>query len=448
MPECGVLVIIDDEAIDADLTQRVAARHGLRPLRCARADLLRRAREEQAVAVAVKGDPEAGAEILGFRRELPAACGLLVATCEPAHDAWQPLLAVDVCATMGLPLETAGLSRALELVMAYLARRRRAFEAELAACEQFGCAGMVGRGPAMQLLFERARRAAASLRTATIAGEPGSGRRRFAALLHSLGPHSACPFITIAPGAGPGDSDPAALRDLVRGGLYVAEPGHQSVEVQRRILDLIRRGSSPGVPDVVVFAGVSGCRGAGTGDRHVMPALREALSRVEFQLPALRQRREDIPGLSAVFLRDAAARMGRSVRGWTPAAELLLLDAPWRGNLPELRATLERAMRLAVGELVGADQVMAALPAPDSPEAVEEGDDSLPLSRVEREHILRALDRLGGNKKAAARALGLSRRALYRKLERLDLGGIIARRPRQPDAGAACDDTAAPAARG
>lgn len=430
MPESPVLVVVDDEAIGADVVRRAAARHGLRLVTCgAGADVSRCAADEQALAVLVKAEVAGRADALRLRRQLPAACGLLVATGDPAHDAWQPVVGVDLCAVLALPLEAGDLVCALEAVMAYLARRRSLFAAELAASGHFACAGMVGRGPAMQALFERARRVAATLRAGLVVGEPGTGKRRFAALLHSLGPHCAHPFVVVTPGEEAAAA--AGLPDIARGVVYVAEPGRLPSDAQRRLLDLVRRPpGAAGTPDVVVLAGAVPPPRADAGPWRMDPALLAALSRVEFCLPPLRQRREDITGLSAVFVRDASAQARRPVRGFTPAAELLLLEAPWRGNLPELRSTLERAVHLADGELLGPDEVAAAMPAVRVRDAEGDGDGNLPLSRVEREHILRALQRLGGNKKAAARVLGLSRRALYRKLERLDLGATIARRPR------------------
>jgi two-component system, NtrC family, response regulator HydG len=104
---------------------------------------------------------------------------------------------------------------------------------------------------------------------------------------------------------------------------------------------------------------------------------------------------------------------------------------PWDGNVRELRCVIERACLVTDGEFVSEREIGLELP-PGGRQApaganTEDRDDHL-LSTVEREHILRALQRAGGNKKAAARMLGVSRRALYRRLERLDLGATITRR--------------------
>jgi DNA-binding NtrC family response regulator len=160
------------------------------------------------------------------------------------------------------------------------------------------------------------------------------------------------------------------------------------------------------------------------------------LNIVEVKLPALRERREDIPYLTAAFVRETAERLGKPLVGLTPGAERVLGAAPWDGNVRELRNAIERACILADGEFVTERELAVSMPTHAAHPAAETAAPAAPRSEadadllvnVEREHIQRALVRANGNKKAAARMLGLSRRALYRRLERLDLGETISRR--------------------
>ncbi|MBA3888790.1 MAG: sigma-54-dependent Fis family transcriptional regulator, partial [Acidobacteria bacterium] len=162
------------------------------------------------------------------------------------------------------------------------------------------------------------------------------------------------------------------------------------------------------------------------------------LNVVEVKLPALRERREDIPYLTAAFVREANERLQKAIIGLTPGAEGLLATAPWEGNVRELRNVLERASILTDGDFITERELASSLPhasymAHASLERFD-GDEPVPaagagrLVDVEREHIQRALVRAGGNKKAAAKMLGVSRRALYRRLERLELSATITRR--------------------
>ena len=120
-----------------------------------------------------------------------------------------------------------------------------------------------------------------------------------------------------------------------------------------------------------------------------------------------------------------------------PIHRARLTESAWDGNVRELRNVVERACILADGEFVTERELAVCLPppgmtsaaAPDgaAPPALGKPSTDL-LVNVERDHIQRALVQAGGNKKAAAEMLGLSRRALYRRLERLELSGTIARR--------------------
>jgi DNA-binding NtrC family response regulator len=172
------------------------------------------------------------------------------------------------------------------------------------------------------------------------------------------------------------------------------------------------------------------------------------LNIVELKLPPLRDRREDIAYLTAAFVRDASERLQRPLLGLTPGAERLLGAAPWEGNVRELRNVIERACILADAEFIAERELMMSMPAAAPigtgaatvqatvSEALPAPDADL-LVNVEREHIQRALVRANGNKKAAAKMLGLSRRALYRRLERLDLSGTITRRRDGAESGGA-----------
>jgi two-component system response regulator HydG len=161
------------------------------------------------------------------------------------------------------------------------------------------------------------------------------------------------------------------------------------------------------------------------------------LNIVEVSLPPLRDRREDIPYLTAAFVRDTSERLQKPLAGLTPGAERLLALAAWDGNVRELRNVIERACILADGDFVTERELSVSMPPPRPATATasasagagsEAAASADLLVTVEREHIQRALVRANGNKKAAARMLGLSRRALYRRLERLDLGDTIMRR--------------------
>jgi DNA-binding NtrC family response regulator len=148
------------------------------------------------------------------------------------------------------------------------------------------------------------------------------------------------------------------------------------------------------------------------------------LNVIEIHVPPLRARRDDIPYLTAAFVAEFSARFGKSLTEVSLGAKRLLHDAPWPGNIRELRNVLERACILSEGRVLTEREVLAALggsrlPATDvvltaRPVAVA-------APSLDRSTIERALQGVGGNMSAAAKQLGVSRRALYRRLDGLGL---------------------------
>jgi DNA-binding NtrC family response regulator len=156
------------------------------------------------------------------------------------------------------------------------------------------------------------------------------------------------------------------------------------------------------------------------------------LNMVELHLPPLRERRDDIRYLTAAFVREFSARFHKTIVGPTPAAERMLMLAPWTGNIRELRNVIERACMLCESKFLSERELDSLLPGGRESQSVQsalsqtasvdtDSDDPHLLASAERDHIRRILRETGGNKKAAAQLLGVSRRALYRKLDRLGL---------------------------
>jgi len=140
-------------------------------------------------------------------------------------------------------------------------------------------------------------------------------------------------------------------------------------------------------------------------------------------LPPLRERTEDIDPLCSHFIETFNKKLAKRVTGLDPGALDLFVRAPWAGNVREIANVIERAMIVTKGPLIGVDDLPVHLLVPV---VVERPDDHAPLPTMpdlslqaaERNQILRALDAAGGRRVDAARLLGLSRRTLYRKLDK------------------------------
>ena len=471
-----VLLVVGDEAAAVDVIRRVGEQLGFRVVVCTTAgDAARLARDEHAAAAVVdlRVAGASGLDVLAAFADARPQCRAILLNGHGAGESAMEAVKRGALDYLDAPVDEHRMAELLMRVREETDQRRHLLTVESELARTLSCCGMVGRSPAMRAVFDSARRFAPHVRTGLVVGEPGSGRQSLGRALHALGPRRLEPFVVVdcavhdpasleahvfgsADAARPGVAGRPALADHAdRGVLYFNEVTRLTASAQSRLLRLIDHGevmpvdaAGPHHADIVVIAG------AGSDPRKHAQAGRfrsDLLSRlavVEFTLPPLRERREDIPYLVAVLVKAMAAHLGKPLFGVAPEAEAMLLAAHWPGNVRELYAAVERACLLAEGPVVSAADVAASLPARAiDGRAGESADDGRPLSTVEREHIVRALQRAGGNKKAAARMLGVSRRALYRRLERLDLGGTISRRHRGAEEDVPSFDTDRPAPR-
>ena len=142
------------------------------------------------------------------------------------------------------------------------------------------------------------------------------------------------------------------------------------------------------------------------------------LNVIEIRMPPLRDRRDDIPLLADSFLRRCAEASHKEIKGIGETALALMVDYAWPGNVRELENVIERAVTLARSDKVLPEDLPAAIQGARGDrriidEAVER---SLSLEEIEKEYIVRVLEKTGGNKYHAAQVLGIDRKTLYRKL--------------------------------
>ena len=330
-------------------------------------------------------------------------------------------------ATLSAQLE---LRRALRTVNRLDAETARARRAELPA--------IVARSRAMQHVTSLIERVAPSNASVLITGEHGSGKEVVARAVHAASARSNNAFVAVNAG-GLADgvleselfghvkgaftdarADRVGCFELADGGtLFLDEIANMPHAQQARLLRVLQTGelhpvgsSRPRRVDVRVLAATNAdvAREAAAG--RLREDLLYRLNTVELQLPPLRDRRDDIPDLASTFL---ARSRGAPRRLSTQAMEALLAHS-WPGNVRELEHVIERASLLATGDEISADDLMLR-PRGDAAPKLEE----MTLEQVERYLIERALATQGGNVSEAARVLGLSRSALYRRLASLGI---------------------------
>ncbi|HVT17786.1 MAG TPA: sigma 54-interacting transcriptional regulator [Thermoanaerobaculia bacterium] len=316
-----------------------------------------------------------------------------------------------------------------------------------------------GTSEAAVALLDKVKAAAGSRREILVLGETGTGKELVARTLHASSARSAGPFVAINCAAIPADlaeaelfgvhgrvatgvdPRPGLLARAHGGTLFLDEIGELALDLQAKLLRVLAErevlalgASAPRAIEVRVISASNRDLAALVAAGGFRADLYYRLRGFEIFVPPLRERRADIPQLAAAFANRAAAAYGKRVLGISRRALACLTEYSWPGNVRELAAEVERAVllcpdggvlateHLALGEGGGhaVPAAAAAAPSPAPALTLEER-----IAALERETLTAALAASGGNKAAAARALGLTRNGLNLKLKRL---GIEARR--------------------
>ena len=220
------------------------------------------------------------------------------------------------------------------------------------------------------------------------------------------------------------------LFEYAHGGtVFLDEIGEIPLEMQSKLLRVlenreIQRVGSPAVKkvDVRVIAATNRNLQELIAEKRFREDLYYRLSMVEIELPRLADRREDLPLLERFFIEQFAEQYGKPIRGITPRAQVVLARYPWRGNIRELRSVLGSASMMAEGEMIDVRDLPERLRTRGGEKNDEGSDELLPLAELERRHVLRVLEHVGGNKVQAAKILGINRATVYRILNEPDPG--------------------------
>jgi DNA-binding NtrC family response regulator len=314
-------------------------------------------------------------------------------------------------------------------------RTANRLDAEAARMRQHELPAVVARSRAMAHVMTLVERIAPSSASVLITGEHGSGKEVIARAIHARSTRSTKAFIAVNAGGlsdGVLDSelfghvkgaftdakaDRTGCFELADGGtLFLDEIANMPLAQQARLLRVLQTGELTPVGssrqrkvDVRVLAATNADIARDTADGRFREDLLYRLNTVEIRVPPLRERREDIADLAGHFLARSAP-----ARRLSPAAMEALLAHPWPGNVRELEHVIERASLLATSEDIQVEDLLLR-PRTDAPPRLEE----MTLEQVERYLIERALATQGGNVSEAARVLGLSRSAMYRRLAAL-----------------------------
>jgi len=309
---------------------------------------------------------------------------------------------------------------------------------------------IVGRHPGMRRIYEMLPRVVASDSTVLILGESGTGKEVFARAMHEHGKRKKGPFVQVncaalvdslleaelfgvEKGAATDVSERPGKFELAQGGtLLLDEIGDMAPSTQAKVLrvlqerELTRVGGSKTIPvDVRIVAATHRDLDAMIAANAFRQDLYYRINVIRLELPPLRERLGDLELYTDFFLKRLAARTGRRARGLTPAALKALRSYPWPGNVRELENVLERALVLSHADLLDLADMppLGAGMRPSGSVRFRLPEEGISLEELERDLLAQAIDRSGGNKSAAARLLGLTRRTLGYRLEKYGLAG-------------------------
>jgi DNA-binding NtrC family response regulator len=329
-----------------------------------------------------------------------------------------------------------------QLELSEAIRRGQRLEAENQLLRGENLPTMIAESAAMQPVLDLIARVGPSDANVLITGEPGSGKEVVARMLHAVSGRSSKPMVTVNAGGlaeGVFESElfghvkgafTDAKMDRVgrfeladSGTLFLDEIANVPLNLQAKLLRVLEVGEMERVGssktkrvDVRVLSATNANLADEVQNGRFRQDLLFRLNTIEIHIPSLRERRDDIAPLANHFLGVHARRYRKSIAGFDHNALQAMYDHPWQGNVRELNHVVERAVLMAQRNCIKASDLALRAGATGSPRL-----EDMSLEEVEEFLIKKALARYGGNVSHAAGALGLSRSALYRRLQRFGL---------------------------
>ena len=307
---------------------------------------------------------------------------------------------------------------------------------------------IIGSSPALREVFAILDRVIPTSFPVLISGESGTGKELIARAIHYNSDRATKPFLTENCGAVPetlleseffghargaftgADRTRDGLFEQADGGtLFLDEIGEMSLDLQAKLLRVLQEGEVRKVGattvdhvDVRIISATNRDLRESVGEGRFREDLFYRLNVVSIRVPSLRERREDLEPLLEHFLAKACTEAGVPLKQVSAGALRLLTQHTWPGNVRELQNEVRRLVALA-DDVIG-PELLAGLSAsaPSAPLAARAGLAGQPLKDIERQAIVETLKLTGGNKAEAAKRLGISRRALYDKIEKYRIG--------------------------
>jgi two-component system response regulator HydG len=441
-----LLLLVDDDRHIRELLREVGVREGFEVLEAADGaaalDMLQR-RHMDLVLLDLHMPRVNGLAVLrGVRASGSSSQVALMSGAASVEDAVEAIK-LGASEYFSKPLDLARVRSLMAAMRQQFLDRSSVLDSDATLAERLEVCGMIGRSPAMRELFHVIHRLAPHARTVLVTGETGTGKELVARALHELGPRKQKKLVTVncsavvetlfeselfghVRGAFTGaTADKAGVFEAANGGtVFLDEAGELPAGAQAKLLRTLENGELQRVGsvelrkvDVRVVAATNRRLDAEIAAGRFRSDLYYRLNVVEIAVPPLRERSEDIPYLTAAFVKRFSREFGKQITGLTEAAEERLVQWPWPGNVRELRNVIERSCLLCEGHLLTEGDLARSLT--ERPGAVAAPpDDERVGPPPTADEVRDALDTTGGNKSLAARRLGISRRALYRLIDK------------------------------
>ncbi|MGD1021751.1 MAG: sigma-54 dependent transcriptional regulator [Candidatus Sulfotelmatobacter sp.] len=431
--------------------------------------LIRDAMSQDGIEILTASDPETGFELFLQARprnvvvdiNLPDTAGMnlleRMVRIDPSvnvimvSDRYSPDSAVEAikkgaCDYLTRPLDFQKLHQRISGFLAEAETRQKTLvlDHELVQACQFK--GIVSRSPLMLEVFAKMRRVAPHFRTALITGATGTGKELVARALHTLSPALTDRFVVCncsalveslveselfgyVKGAFTGATqDKAGLFESADGGvIFLDEIGELSPGAQAKLLRVLqdhkvrRVGSTiPREVDLRVVAATNRDLRAMVREGKFREDLYYRLAVVEIALPSLTNRREDLPLLERYFVEKFAKEYEKPIAGLTRRAQGRMATYPWPGNIRELESVIGNACMMSDSKFLDISDLPERIQAQSSDQSSTD-ETFFSLEEVSRRHVMRVLERVGGNKARAAQILGVGRATIYQLLSRMKL---------------------------
>jgi DNA-binding NtrC family response regulator len=430
-------------------------------------DLIRSALESEGLEILTDRDPEegfrtflrvrprmvlldlvmpkvSGIEILERMVGIDPGVDVILITAHYSAESAVEAIQKGACDYLTKPLNIEKLRARIQNLLSHAETRQRALRLDHELIDAYQFEGMVGRSPLMLEVFARIRRIAPHFRTVLVAGATGTGKELVARALHRLSPAARGPFVVCncsalveslveselfgyVRGAFTGAvQDKVGLFEHADGGtIFLDEIGELAPAAQAKLLRVLqnrqvqRVGSlTPRNIDVRVIAATHRNLRTMVRDGQFREDLYYRLAVVEILLPVLADRREDLPLLERYFIDKFSSEFNKPIAGLVRRAQTRLASYPWPGNVRELENVIGNASMMADGNLIDINDLPERLRKPFN-EELGNREAFLSLDELQRRHILRVLDSVGGNKARAAEVLGIGRATIYQLLSRM-----------------------------